>query len=524
MPTAVSISTDVIRAIVGARVSDTHGDEGKTSHITQHEAAGRYATANFWEVIGSFEDLDVSAQVAPWERPDLGPWLTDRADEWDAIIWAKVDRAFRSIFDCVDVAKWAKANGKILVFTDDSIKLDYRPGHENDMGNQMAEIFLILASLFAAMELNRIKQRMKGAHTYLRKTNRWAGGQPPYGFKIVPREGGGKTLAIDEYSAGAVRLMGKLLLEGKSLWEIAAALDVAGFLTPANYVLQQQGENSRSKRKIKPEQNWNPTSIGKILRAPATMGLKTIGSGKTRKLARDDNGMPIRMAEGLFTEEVWARIQEKMDERTTKKERVHGASPQLGVAWCDNCEHKIYRQKQVNEKTGTVYSHYRCIKSVGKPACPGFIFEEVDVDRQIYVLVTDHLADVPVTVKRHIPGSDHTKELEAVSTAMSEVREEKDMGLYDYEGGEAEYKSRLQALAKRRKFLSAQPQRKAQWIEEQTGETYAEAYYRMTEEQRKALLTGAGIKVFFAPGEEPRIEVPSNLRKKLEKTELSEAA
>jgi site-specific DNA recombinase len=37
----------------------------------------------------------------PWQRPDLTPWLTDRTHEWDAIVFTKIDRAFRSIRDAV---------------------------------------------------------------------------------------------------------------------------------------------------------------------------------------------------------------------------------------------------------------------------------------------------------------------------------------------------------------------------------------------------------------------------------------
>ncbi|MFJ9842611.1 hypothetical protein ACIRYZ_19435 [Kitasatospora sp. NPDC101155] len=47
------------------------------------------------------------------------------------------------------------------------------------------------------MELKRIKARVSAAHKHLRKTDRWAGGQPPYGYRIVDRAGGGRTLEPD---------------------------------------------------------------------------------------------------------------------------------------------------------------------------------------------------------------------------------------------------------------------------------------------------------------------------------------
>ncbi|MER8103384.1 hypothetical protein [Kitasatospora sp. NPDC094016] len=51
--------------MVGSRVSDTHGDEGKVSHLVQAESATRHALSKEWEIVRSFEDLDVSAEVTP---------------------------------------------------------------------------------------------------------------------------------------------------------------------------------------------------------------------------------------------------------------------------------------------------------------------------------------------------------------------------------------------------------------------------------------------------------------------------
>jgi DNA invertase Pin-like site-specific DNA recombinase len=95
-----------IRAIVGARVSHVQGPE-KMSHISQRSKGEAYAESQGWTVVGAFEDLDVSAtKLSPWKGPDLRVWLTDRADEWDALIFAKTDRVFRSANDCVKLAEW----------------------------------------------------------------------------------------------------------------------------------------------------------------------------------------------------------------------------------------------------------------------------------------------------------------------------------------------------------------------------------------------------------------------------------
>ena len=117
-----------IRALVGSRVSHVQGEE-KTSHISQRGKGEAYAESQNWTVVGAFEDLDVSAiKLSPRDRPDLKKWLTDQADDWDA---------------------------------------------------------LIFASVFAEIEGQRFVQRARDRNAYLRNTDRWGYGLAPFGFQIV---------------------------------------------------------------------------------------------------------------------------------------------------------------------------------------------------------------------------------------------------------------------------------------------------------------------------------------------------
>ena len=60
-----------------------------------------------WTVVGAFGGLGCSAiKLSPWKPTGPKVWLTDRADGWDALIFAKTDRVFRSAADCVKLAEW----------------------------------------------------------------------------------------------------------------------------------------------------------------------------------------------------------------------------------------------------------------------------------------------------------------------------------------------------------------------------------------------------------------------------------
>lgn len=102
-----TVGNQALRALVGARVSVVQGPQ-KVSHLAQIETATKWAAAKGYEIVGTFEDLGVSAEKRPEDRPDLGPWLTDEGSaKWDVIVWSKMDRAFRSTRHCVDFARWA---------------------------------------------------------------------------------------------------------------------------------------------------------------------------------------------------------------------------------------------------------------------------------------------------------------------------------------------------------------------------------------------------------------------------------
>ena len=89
--------------------------------------------------------------------------MTDQAEDWDALIFAKTDRVFRSANDCVKLAEWCREHRKILVLVDDGIRLDYfNPEDAKDaFAGAMSKVFLILASVFAEIEVRSPKRLIR---------------------------------------------------------------------------------------------------------------------------------------------------------------------------------------------------------------------------------------------------------------------------------------------------------------------------------------------------------------------------
>ncbi|MFD3599778.1 recombinase family protein [Streptomyces sp. NPDC058656] len=65
-------------------------------------------------LIAEATDLGVSAhRMSPFERPSLSSWLR-RPDEYDAIVWAHVDRAVRSVAHMSELIEWGQKRAKTL--------------------------------------------------------------------------------------------------------------------------------------------------------------------------------------------------------------------------------------------------------------------------------------------------------------------------------------------------------------------------------------------------------------------------
>ncbi|SKN44911.1 recombinase family protein [Mycobacteroides abscessus] len=476
------MATSPVRAVVGARVSIF--TDGKESQITQRTKGTAYAESQGWTVVGTFEDLDVSAiKQSPWDRPDLRQWLTDRADDWDALIFAKTDRVFRSAADCVKLSEWCRDHKKILVLVDDGIKLDYfHPDSQQDaFAGAMSKVFLILASVFAEIEGQRFVQRALDRVTQYRHQPRWAYGVPPYGFQVVDRPEGGKALGHDLEAQRVLEGIATQLLSGDSLTRITSELNDAGVPSPADRLRQRAGKELRGSR-------WTVITVQTILTNPATQGIKT-AKGKP---VLDAGGEPVRVGPASFDPETWGRIHSELAQRSQSgQQRRHSDNPLLGVAKCGVCGKNMrHFQRTKGER------HYRYYICGSTPkACPGVL---INADNAEQAVETSFLA---VHTNRRIKervwraGSDHSAELEQTTNTIKALWEDRALGLFTTPEDQDMFRSQMAALVAKRDALAQTPVIKAGWIDVETEQTYGAVWPDATPVERRKMLTDAGMKL-----------------------------
>jgi site-specific DNA recombinase len=90
--------------------------EGTTSPQRQREAIERLCADRGWELVKTFEDIDVSAFNGT-HRPGFMAMM-DRLDETDALVFWRLDRLSRSTVEAGQIAEACKAAAVNLVATD----------------------------------------------------------------------------------------------------------------------------------------------------------------------------------------------------------------------------------------------------------------------------------------------------------------------------------------------------------------------------------------------------------------------
>jgi DNA invertase Pin-like site-specific DNA recombinase len=122
-------------------------------------------------------------------------------------------------------------------------------GHVIDPRGSLGEVDYYLQTWMAAGERRRIIERTRAAKDRLVREGRLVHGRPPFGRTWDKKKGWG----IDAPRADVYRRLFELVLEGRSLRQIAAALNAEGIPTPAG-------------------REWGAAHVSKLVRDPAASG------------------------------------------------------------------------------------------------------------------------------------------------------------------------------------------------------------------------------------------------------------
>src|SRR5215475_8246289 len=186
-----------MRVLGAIRQSKTR--DRAVSPKAQREAIAAWALAKGDESPIFTEDLSTSGGLSPFERPELGPYLTDplKIGLWDVLVTTKLDRGCRNTQDYLALREWCREMGKSYVSLAENLD------GTTAAGRAMATV----VAAFAEFERERASERRLETVAYLQAQGRWIGGRPPFGWRPEKRDDGYYLVPDEGDTANVLRSM-----------------------------------------------------------------------------------------------------------------------------------------------------------------------------------------------------------------------------------------------------------------------------------------------------------------------------
>jgi DNA invertase Pin-like site-specific DNA recombinase len=197
------------------------------------EAVAQLADRNLDHI---FEEPGVSGGKPLADRP-AGAELMTLLQRGDALIVAKLDRAFRNAADALVLAEQWKKQGVDLIIAD--------MGSEPVTQNGSSKMFFGMLALVAEFERERIKERTAEGRLGKKSKGGHIGGTAPFGYRVEGRGREATLVPIPEQQA-ALATMRELRAQGQSFRAIAAAVEQRHALKVSHMTVQAAIE----KRKV----------------------------------------------------------------------------------------------------------------------------------------------------------------------------------------------------------------------------------------------------------------------------------
>jgi site-specific DNA recombinase len=425
-----------------ARLS--HSTDSSTSVERQTEQIQHTAAARGDTLVHVTEDVDVSGAVSPFERDDLGPWLTEpeKIAQWDVLCIAKLDRLTRSIAHFVAVVEWCQANGKTIVSIGDSF----------DLGTPVGRMVAHILALFAQFERERMAERRKDHTRKAMSQAHWDGRAVAPGYRPV-KVGDHWELEPDESKAATINAMAAAIIAGKS----------------ARQVGTQHGMDSKG--------------VLSILRNQSLRGY-VMHDGQP---VRGEDGLPVTR-EAILPDETWTKLQAQLDRNSAtgsgSPTKAGSAAMLLGVAECGH-GHPLYMQRRA---AGNRYRHRDGVTC----ACGSFTAQHLEAAMESELLAL--VGDTEMVERVIIPGENHDAEIKRVEQSVAEI----EAAIMSGDMPAASAGRMLGKLESKLEYLRSLPSTPDTTRDILLGKTYAQHWAELDTEGRGAFLRASKVKLYAA--------------------------
>lgn len=467
-----------MRALIVIRLSRL--TDASTSPERQRESCEVLCRQRGYEIVGTAEDIDVSAgKTTPFDRPQLGDWLNNRLDEFDVIVFYRMDRIVRRLFDLADLIRWCKKHSKTIVSATESFL---------DLTHDYGDIIAMLVAKTAEMELAAISARNASAAQHNIKAGKWRGGVPPWGYR--PDDSTGEWRFVQDKQQVDIinEVVSRVLHNHEPLNRISHDLIRRGVLTPKDRFAEIRGREPKGCE-------WSVTTLKRSLLSDAMLG-HAVSGGKS---VRNDDGSPVVRSEPILTREVFDQLRVELEGRSTRGEPTERTSSLLlRVLHCGVCKKPAYK---FNGGSHSQFPRYRCKSLTTTSKCGNRTIQLDYVDNLVMNFILEILGESERQERVWDSGSDHSAELAEINAELTDVAGL--IGSPAFRSGtpqRVQLDKRIEALSARQELLSAEDVKPSGWTWKPTGEKFSDWWEGQDIAERNIWLRSMNVRAEFDRG------------------------
>ena len=340
------------------------------------------------DIVIEEEYYDASFTGTNFERPDFKRMLEDaKTGRINCIIVKDLSRLGRNYVEMGNYIErvFPFLNVRFIAVTDDFDS--FRPG---------TDLMMPLKNIVNEFYAKDISKKVSTAHRRKWTTDEYMCGFAPYGYLKSKTEK--NRIVVDEATAGNVRLIYKLFLEGKGYTPIAKYLNEQGIMSPLMYL-----KSLGYQQNVRTNGVWTKTTVKSILTNQAYIGSAVHGKVVIEKY----NNIPLHATdpsewvivkntyEPLVDKEPFEKAQERVKEISdayfAKEFTKHPPNEKnllKGKIVCGDCG----KGMRLSPRTTKSYVYFCGTFSDGiNPACSRHKIDQEDINKAVFAQISNHM-------------------------------------------------------------------------------------------------------------------------------------
>ena len=340
------------------------------------------------DIVIEEEYYDASFTGTNFERPDFKRMLEDaKTGRINCIIVKDLSRLGRNYVEMGNYIErvFPFLNVRFIAVTDDFDS--FRPG---------TDLMMPLKNIVNEFYAKDISKKVSTAHRRKWTTDEYMCGFAPYGYLKSKTEK--NRIVVDEATAGNVRLIYKLFLDGKGYTPIAKYLNEQGIMSPLMYL-----KSLGYQQNVRTNGVWTKTTVKSILTNQAYIGSAVHGKVVIEKY----NNIPLHATdpsewvvventhEPLIDKKTFEKVQERVKEisdayfaKEFTKHPPNEMNLLKGKIVCGDCG----KGMRLSPRTTKSYVYFCGTFSDGiNPACSRHKIDQEEVNKAVFAQISNHM-------------------------------------------------------------------------------------------------------------------------------------